>query len=88
MLFNNLLYFGIRKTSFGNNRVFRDNSRRKLASEIKTPTVMNNKLKSLLYLASFVAAIVIYDNSNKNQETEHAVADVTIEQTSTHEGLN
>ncbi|CAM4262757.1 hypothetical protein ZORO111903_10310 [Zobellia roscoffensis] len=49
---------------------------------------MNNKLKSLLYLASFVAAVVIYDNSNNNHETEHAVADVTIEQASTHEGLN
>ncbi|CAM3517716.1 hypothetical protein [Zobellia roscoffensis] len=49
---------------------------------------MNNKLKSLLYLASFVAAVVIYDNSNNNQETEHAVADITLEQASTHERLN
>ncbi|MBU2947498.1 hypothetical protein [Zobellia uliginosa] len=49
---------------------------------------MNKKLKSLLYLASFIAAVVIYNNSNNNHETEHAVADVTIEQVSTQNGFN
>ncbi|WP_155599450.1 hypothetical protein [Zobellia amurskyensis] len=49
---------------------------------------MNKKLKSLLYLASFVTAVIIYDNDNKNQKTEQAVASVTIEQVSTQEGLN
>ena len=49
---------------------------------------MNKKLKSLLYFASFVTAIIIYDNDNKNHEADNAVAEVTIEQISTQEGLN
>ncbi|CAM4089211.1 hypothetical protein [Zobellia nedashkovskayae] len=49
---------------------------------------MNKKLKSLLYLASFVTAVIIYNNENKSQQAEHAVADVTIEQVSTQHGLN
>ncbi|CAZ96708.1 hypothetical protein Q4603_00440 [Zobellia galactanivorans] len=51
---------------------------------------MNNRLKSLLYLASFVTAVIVYDRYNKDHEdnSNHVVADVVIEQISAPERLN